>query len=214
VAIIYNPKVISEKELPKTWKEMGDPKYKGAFSMPPWISALLMGTLRYDRNEWLDIVKALGRNKGQVLTYDAGAQRVLLGDLKFIYGNADIYFDQKARDPNAPIAESFFQDLTTMRQVMYAVRVGAKHPNAAKLFALWATSPEAGEIFENEGYVENVVLGRGPVSQKILKVLKDRDIKPISWFDSPENVKKFHWFETPDGKQYARAIAQAQRAGK
>ncbi|MBI4529769.1 MAG: ABC transporter substrate-binding protein [Deltaproteobacteria bacterium] len=214
VALIYNPKLISEKDIPKTWKQMGDPKYKGSFSMPPWISALLMGTLKYGRDEWLEIVRALGRNKGQVLTYDAGAQRVLLGDLKFIYGNADIYFEQKSKDPNAPIGETFFQDLTSMRQVLYVVRKGAKHPNAAKLFALWATSAEANDIFEKHGYIENVVLGRGPVSQKIIKALKDKNIQVISWFDSAENVAKFRWFESPEGKEYARAIARAQKEGR
>jgi ABC-type Fe3+ transport system substrate-binding protein len=214
VALLYNPKLISEADLPKTWKQKGDPKYRGAFSMPPWISALLMGILKYDKNEWLEIVRALGRNKRQVFTYDAAAQRMLLGDLKFFYGNADIYFDQKLRDPNAPIDETFLEDLTTMRQVLYVVRKGTKHPNAAKLFALWATSAEANEIFERNAYIENLVLGKGPISQKISKVLKDRNIKVWSWFDSPETVAKFQWFETKEGKEYANAVARAQKDGK
>jgi ABC-type Fe3+ transport system substrate-binding protein len=214
VALLYNPKLISEAELPKTWKQKGDPKYRGAFSMPPWISALLMGILKYDKNEWLEIVRALGRNKRQVFTYDAAAQRMLLGDLKFFYGNADIYFDQKLRDPNAPIDETFLEDLTTMRQVLYVVRKGTKHPNAARLFALWATSPEANEIFERNAYIENLVLGKGPITQRISKVLKERNIKVWSWFDSPETVAKFQWFETKEGKEYANAIARAQKDGK
>lgn len=214
VALLYNTKIISEAELPKTWKQMGAPKYKGAFSMPPWISALLMGTLKYSRDEWLEIVKALGRNKGQVLTYDAGTQRMMLGDLKFLYANADGYFEAKAKDPSAPIGISFFEDLTTMRQVLYAVRKGARHPNAAKLFALWATTPEANEIFERNAYIENVVLGKGPISQQIMKALNARKIKALSWFDNAESVEKFDWFETKEGKEYANAIARAQREGK
>lgn len=214
VALLYNPKLIPEAELPKTWKQKGDPKYRGAFSMPPWISALLMGILKYDKNEWLEIVRALGRNKRQVLTYDAAAQRMLLGDLKFFYGNADIYFDQKLRDPSAPIEETFLEDLTTMRQVLYVTRKGAKHPNAAKLFSLWATSVEANEIFERHAYIENLVLNKGPISQKISKVLKDRNIKVWSWFDNPETVAKFQWFETKEGKEYANVVARAQKDGK
>lgn len=214
VALLYNPKLIAEADLPKTWKQKGDPKYRGAFSMPPWISALLMGILKYDKNEWLEIVRAMGRNKRQVFTYDAAAQRMLLGDLKFFYGNADIYFDQKLRDPSAPIEETFLEDLTTMRQVLYVVRKGAKHPNAAKLFALWATSAEANDIFERHAYIENLVLSKGPISQKIAKVLKDRNIKVWSWFDSPETVAKFRWFESKEGKEYANAVARAQKDGK
>jgi ABC-type Fe3+ transport system substrate-binding protein len=214
IALLYNPKLISEAELPKTWKQKADPKYRGAFSMPPWISALLMGVLKYDKNEWLEIVRGMGRSKRQVLTYDAAAQRMLLGDLKFFYGNADIYFDQKTSDPNAPIDEIFFEDLTTMRQVLYVVRKGAKNPNAAKLFALWATSAEANEIFEKHAYIENLVLERGPISRKIAKVLKDRNIKVLSWFDNAETVAKFAWFETNEGKEYAKSVARAQKDGK
>jgi ABC-type Fe3+ transport system substrate-binding protein len=94
------------------------------------------------------------------------------------------------------------------------VRKGTKHPNAAKLFALWATSAEANEIFERNAYVENLVLGKGPISQKIAKVLKDRNIKVWSWFDSPETVAKFQWFESSEGREYAKLVARAQKEGK
>lgn len=213
-ALLYNPKLISEANLPRTWKQMGDPKYRGAFSMPPWISALLMATLKYDRQEWLEIVKAIGRNKREVLTYDAGAQRMLLGDLKFLYGNADIYFEHKAKDPNAPIGETFFEDITTMRQVLYVLRKGAKNPNAARLFALWATGAEANAIFEKYAFTENLVLGRGPISRRIGATLEKKNIQIVSWFDSPQTVENFRWFATREGKEYAKAIARAQREGK
>jgi ABC-type Fe3+ transport system substrate-binding protein len=214
VALLYNPKVISERELPRAWKEMGDPRYRGAFSVPPWISAMLMGVLRYDKEEWLEVVRSMGRNKRQVLTYSAGVERMLLGDIKFLYGNADYYFEHKSKDPNAPIGETFFEDLTTVRQVLYVVRKGARHPNAARLFALWATGEEASPIFDKYAYTENLVLGKGSTTEKILKTFKERNIKPVSWFDSPKTLEKFRWFETKEGKEYARAIAKAQREGK
>jgi ABC-type Fe3+ transport system substrate-binding protein len=214
VAVLYNPKVISERELPKTWKQMGDPKYRGAFSVPPWISGALMGLLKYDKDEWLEVVKSWGRNKPQVLTYAAGVERMLLGDLKFLYGNADYYFDHKLKDPNAPIGETFFEDLTTVRQVLYVVRKGVRHPNAAKLFALWATSAEANRIFEKYAVVENLALRTGPITQEILKTFKQKDINPISWFDNPQTMEKFRWLETKEGKEYAKAIARAQREGR
>jgi ABC-type Fe3+ transport system substrate-binding protein len=214
VALFYNPKLVASSDLPKTWKQLGEPKYKGAFSMPPWTTITLMGLLKYDKNEWLEVVRTLGRNKREILTYDAGVQRVLLGDLKFTYGNADSYFEHKADDPKAPIGQTFFQDFTPIRQVSYAVRAKAKHPHAARLFALWSASAEANEIFEKHAYSENLVLGRGPVSRKVDQALKERGIKPVSWFDSRETLEKFRWLATNEGKEYARAVARAQREGK
>jgi ABC-type Fe3+ transport system substrate-binding protein len=214
VALFYNPKLVATRDLPNTWKQLGDPKYKGAFSMPPWTTITLMGLLKYEKNEWLEVVKALGRNKREILTYDAGVQRVLLGDLKFTYGNADAYFEHKAHDPKAPIGQTFFEDFTPMRQVSYVVRSKAKHPHAARLFALWSASAEANEIFEKHAFSENLVLGRGPVSRKVDQTLKERRIKPVSWFDTPQTLEKFRWLATSEGKEYARAMTRAQREGK
>lgn len=213
-ALLYNPKLISERDLPKTWKEMGDPKYRGAFSLPPWTTITLMGLIRYDREAWLEVVKSWGKSKPQILTYDAGTQRMMLGELKFLEGNDYYYFEQKAKDPNAPIGLAYFRDLTPMREVMYVVRKGARHPNAAKLFALWAGSAEANSIFEKHSYTQNTALGSGPVTQQILKRLKTLNIKPVSWFDNAQTLEKFLWLGTKEGQDYSRAIARAQREGK
>lgn len=213
-AILYNPKTISEAELPKTWKQMGDPKYKAAFSVPPFTSLSLMGLLKYEKDELLDIIRSWGRNKRDVLVYDAAAQRVMLGDLKFSYGNTDIYIEQKANDPGAPLEVSFFEDLTPRRNVMYLVRKGARRPNAAKLFALWVTGAEANAIIEKRNSIENLGLARGPVSSKIVKILERKNIKPASWFDSPKTAEKFLWLGTDEGRKYSQAIARAQREGK
>lgn len=118
---------------------MGNPKYARAFSGPPWISHALMGFLKYDKDEWLEIVKSWGKNKRDVLTYGAAVERMLLGDIKFLYANDDYYYEQKDKDPNAPIAIFFFEDLTPDSEVTYMVRKKARNPGAAKLFALWAT---------------------------------------------------------------------------
>ena len=68
----------------------------------------MFGMLKYDKNEWLDTVRSWGRNKGHMLAFAAGIERLLLGELSFLYANAYYYFEQKALDPNAPIGLSFF----------------------------------------------------------------------------------------------------------
>ena len=214
VGILYNPKLISERELPRTWKDMGNPKYREAFSLPPWTDVPQMGLLKYDKEELLDMVRSWSKNKRETLTYIAAAQRMLLGELKFLYGNTDLYFEHKGKDPNAPIGLTFFDDITTHAQVMYVLRKGAKHANAAKLFALWATGEEANPIFERYASVENLALGSGPVTKQILKTLNERNIKPVSWFDNAENLAKFRWLGTEEGKRFSRSLALALREGK
>lgn len=213
-ALIFNPKLISEREVPKTWKEIGNPKYREAFSVPPWLGVALTGVKKYDKDEWLEVVKSWGRNKRQVLTYRAGVERMVLGELKFLESNTYEYTRIKNDDPNAPVEIRFAEDFTPVRQTVYVVRKGTRHPNAARLFALWATSAEANRIFEKYALVDNLALGTGPLTQKTVERLKRQNVRPVSWFDNPENLEKFRWLGTQEGLKYQQALARAQREGK
>ena len=94
------------------------------------------------------------------------------------------------------------------------MRTGAKHPNAAKLFALWATTEEANRIFEKYSVIENLSLGTGPVTRKTQEKLRQANVKPVSWFDNQQSLDKFLWLGTEEGRKYSQAIARAQREGK
>jgi iron(III) transport system substrate-binding protein len=213
-ALLYNPKRISEKDLPKTRIEYGHAKYKGMYSLPPWITTAMFGILKYDKSEWLDTVRSWGRNKGHMLTFAAGIERLLLGELSFLYANAYYYFEQKALDPNAPIGLSFFQDITNLHRAMNVVLEGTRHPNAASLFTLWSTSEEASLLFQEHASHPNIYLGTGRISHGELSELQKRRIDPITWFDSPKNLSAFLWYETAEGKSYGQALDRAQREGK
>jgi iron(III) transport system substrate-binding protein len=213
-ALLYNPKRISEKDLPKTRVEYGHAKYKGMYSLPPWITTAMFGILKYDKNEWLDTVRSWGRNKGHMLAFAAGIERLLLGELSFLYANAYYYFEQKALDPNAPIGLSFFQDLTNLHRAMNVVLEGTRHPNAAMLFSLWSASEEASLLFQEYASHPNIYLGTGRISHGELTELQKRRIDHVTWFDNPKTLSAFLWYETAEGKNYAQALDRAQREGK
>jgi iron(III) transport system substrate-binding protein len=213
-ALLYNPKRISEKDLPRTRLEYGLPKYKGVYSLPPWITTAMFGVLKYDKNEWLNTVRSWGRNKGHMLTFAAGIERLLLGELSYLYANAYYYFEQKALDPNAPIGLSFFQDLTNLHRAMNVVLEGTRQPYAAQLFTLWSSSEEASLLFQEHASHPNIYLGTGSISTGELAELKKRRIDHVTWFDSPKTLSSFLWYETAEGKNYAQALDRAQREGK
>jgi iron(III) transport system substrate-binding protein len=213
-ALLYNPKRIAEKDLPKTRLEYGLPRYKGMYSLPPWITTAMFGVLKYDKDEWLETVRSWGRNKGHMLAFAAGIERLLLGELSFLYANAYYYFEQKALDPNAPIGLSFFRDLTNLHRAMNVVLEGTRHANAAQLFALWSMSEEASLLFQEYASHPNIYLGTGSISSGELAELKKRRIDHVTWFDSPNTLSSFLWYETAEGKSYAQALDRAQREGK
>jgi ABC-type Fe3+ transport system substrate-binding protein len=212
----YNSDLIAEKDLPKTRVEMGDPKYAGMYFMPPFITDAEYGILVYPKDKWLEVVRTWGKSKPTILAYEAGLQRMLLGEFKFAQSNDYYMFKYKSRDPKTPIGLAFFNDLTPLTYTWHVVRKGAKNPNTAKLFALWATSSEANRIFENLDYsaTGNLLLKTGPMSRQISQALDKENIKLVSWWDSKKNQDLLRWYATDEGRAYSRELSAAQTGRK
>lgn len=211
-AIIYNPKLISVKDLPKTHKELADPKFKGAFALPPWTSDADAAVLVYDKNEALEIVRGIGKNKAATEREEAAVNRMMLGEFKFVDANAHYYHQFKAKDPRAPIGLEFFQDYTTVNEAMYFIREGSRHPNAATLFVLWMLSKEGQQVFERAEKQPNLYLPSSEVAKEMLKMTSEKNVKLVSYVDNEESLKKLRWLgETKEGKEWAKAVGQAWR---
>jgi ABC-type Fe3+ transport system substrate-binding protein len=208
----YNTDLISEAELPQTIADLGNPKYKGAFSLSPFVTDAEFGTLVYPKDKWMEIVRTWGALNPAIMTYEAGVQRMLLGEFKFLPSNGEYVFEVKGKNPKAPIGVSFFKDLTANSYVFHMVRKNAKNPNAAKLFTLWTTTPEANRFFEVDYITSpNLVLGTGPISKQLNTLLKERNIKAVSWFDSKDSLEKLLWYyRTDEGKRYVAEMAKAR----
>ncbi|HEX5020660.1 MAG TPA: extracellular solute-binding protein [Candidatus Binatia bacterium] len=210
--INYNTDLISERELPPTHVEMGHSKYAGTYFMPPFITEAEYGVLVYPKDRWLEIVRSWGNSKPPILNYEAGLQRMFLGEFKFAPSNDYYMFKHKGRDPKTPVGLAFFKDFTPLTYAWHVARKGAKNPNAAKLFALWATSPEANRIFENLDYsaTGNLLLNTGPMSRQIKDALDKRNIKLISWWDNEKNADVLEWYASEEGRTYKKELSAAQ----
>jgi hypothetical protein len=191
---------------------MGDPKYSGAFFLPPFVTDSEYGVLVYPKNRWLEVVKSWGNSKPAILNYEAGLQRMFLGEFKFAPSNDYYVFKHKGRDPKTPIGLAFFKDITPLTYAWHVARKGAKNPNAAKLFALWGTSPEANRIFESLDYsaTGNLLLNSGPMSRQIKEALDKRNIKLISWWDSKKHQEILRWYASDEGRAYSKELSAAQ----
>lgn len=211
-AIIYNPKLISQADLPKTHKELGHPRFKGAFAIPPWTSDADAAILTYDKDEALEIVRGIGKNKAATEREEAAVNRMLLGEFKFVDANAHYYHQFKARDPRAPIGLEYFRDYTTVNEAMYFIREGARHPNAAILFVLWMLSKEGQQVFERAERQPNLYLPSSEVGKEMLKTFAEKKIRLVSYVDNEESLKKLRWLgETREGKDWSKAVGQAWR---
>lgn len=208
----YNTDLISEAEIPQTTVDLGNPKYKGMYPLSPFVTDAEFGLLVYPKDRWMEIVRSWGALNPPIMTYESGIQRMLIGEFKFLPSNGEYYFEIKRKNPKAPIGVAFFKDLTANSYVFHMVRKNAKHPNTAKLFALWTTTPEANRIFEEEYLASpNLVLGTGQIARQLNKLLQERNVKVVSWFDSKENLNKLlYYYETEEGRRYVDEMAKAR----
>jgi hypothetical protein len=209
-SLLYNTDLVkNESALPRTRREMADPKYKDKFGVIPFITNLQYGILLYEKNEWLRIVDGMGKNAANVLSNDPLFQRMLLGEFDFVANNTYYYYLARAKDPRAPVGQVFFNDYTPVRSLMYVVRKGTTAPAAATLFALWMTTPEAEAMWQPEAYFANFWLNATDLDKQIKQRVEQSQSKTLSFFDSPESVAVLKWYSTDEGRQYSDAIARA-----
>ncbi len=117
--LIYNTRLISQKNLPRTHRDLANPKYKGKFAQPPWTSHWEIAPAafdNFDKKQWLEVVRKAGKNTGAVLGESSAVQRVVLGEFAFALAQ-DRYVRQiLAKDPKAPISSRFFDDYNELNQ--------------------------------------------------------------------------------------------------
>ena len=209
-ALVYNPKLISEADLPRTHVDLANPKLKGKFLVAPWLDEWLLGCLVYkDRQEWLQTVDKIGKNALGVLHTTRAVQRLLLGDVAFTPGNVYNYYQSKDKDRQAPIGVRYWNDYTGVTRISFVVAQGARHPAAATLWNLWMTTPEAEAIWQPIGLYTNVSFGQSDYDKEVRAGLEKAKSPVMSFWDNAENRKVLEWLNSPAGQQYTKDIGRA-----
>jgi ABC-type Fe3+ transport system substrate-binding protein len=211
--ILYNPKLIAENDLPKVHADLAQSKYAGKFVQPPWTShwevapqAMSDGT----RDQFLQTVRAAGKNTGAVLGEIQGVERVVLGQYAFVLAQ-DTYLRQfLAKDAKAPLAGTYFRDYNELNAVYYSVRTRAAHPNAAALWALWMTTSEAEAIWQPVVYCY-VPYGNSTTDIAERNAVRGAKAPIVGYLDNDKTLSLLKWHQTPDGAKYLSSLAKAIR---
>ena len=140
--ILYAKGKVEEKDLPNTWMDLLDPKWRGKLIATDFLAPRLMGFLAL---EW-----------GPEKTEKWG--RTLIGDQKMIITNAPVQnflrsgerviavgnsVDQSFQFTAEGVATGFkLMELTPAGQFVSTVLKNSTHPNAAALLANWLASDD------------------------------------------------------------------------
>lgn len=154
IGIAYNTDKVSEADAPKGWKDLLDPKWRGAMSTKQATSGsqfVQWFELRnlYGEGFWKDFAKQ--RPKG----FDSRAQmydRLAKGDDK-VCAMAEWAGYQLAAEKGAPIKFVYPADGMPTATVGTGVVNKAPHPEAARLFVDWLMSPRGQAIYQNNPFL-------------------------------------------------------------
>ena len=151
MVIVYNKKLVSEAEAPKTWKALADPKWKDKIAYAAadksgssyTILATLLTVFGENDAGW-KVVEDIMKN-AKILP---SSSRVPKGVADGEYHAGLTYEDAAMRQVagGAPVGVIYPQDGTSIPPDGNALIKGAKHPIAAKMFLDYAVSKEVMDL--------------------------------------------------------------------
>ncbi|MBM4299542.1 MAG: extracellular solute-binding protein, partial [Deltaproteobacteria bacterium] len=186
ISILYNTDMVKPADLPKTWDDLLQPKWMGKIVMPDptrhtTTAQFLWNHEKFKKDKWLDYVKALAKQKPIFVDSLAPVTTAI------IKGEAPIgityvkYVKQYKGPVHYVLMDKYLADPNYV-----SVGTKAVHPNAARLYADYATSAEGQKHIAEDG---EFVFAPG-----VLPPIKDADkVQPnILLMDNPsrEEFKK------------------------
>lgn len=151
--IVYNTNLVKGDDVPKTWADCLDPKWKGQVAVMTRPRAYTALWSAWGKDESLKFHRALkanepvwsGGNTATATQIAAGEQPIGCGLGYHAVINA------KRRDPTAPLAFAMPETLPIQIGEGLALMSAAKSPNAAVLLAGFLASKEGGSHFHLQG---------------------------------------------------------------
>jgi iron(III) transport system substrate-binding protein len=173
----YNTNLLTKAQLPKTWDELADPKWKGKLALDiegyEWFAAMwkVLGDEKADK-----LMKGLAQN----VVLREGATHIMelmvAGEFPIsleAYGHRIVDF-QKQGAPVAAILP-LFEPVPVIPSYWGAIK-GSKNPNVAKLALHWLASPRGQEA--------QAKAGRIPIRKGIKHPV-------LEWIDANGGAKTF-----------------------
>jgi len=145
----YNTKLLKREDLPKSWEDLGDPKWKGKMMVPSYADVWAYLSKELGEEKVTQIVQKIAANNPTYGTYGQIETRLGAGEYPLT-----AYFHSSGvtqlKSKGAPV--EFINVVPIMvSSDLNAVVKGAPHPNTAILFAAFSVTPEGQEIWSKFG---------------------------------------------------------------
>ena len=167
----YNTNLVSAAEVPRSWEELLNPKWKGQLGMPTdprswWTIALAEGGWGVEKT--LDFVTKLKAQEPKMQKGPPQGHALLIaGDFK-IFTNNFIRHVILSRAKGAPVDWCRVNPIILSGPNIF-MPVNGPHPNAARLFLEWYLSPEGLRVHEQVTGFGSASAGSGSKLSEVIK---------------------------------------------
>jgi iron(III) transport system substrate-binding protein len=176
ISIYGRTDLVPPAEMPKTWDDLLDPRFKGKLVMtnPNFTSLQLAVVAMISKTRGWEYYEKLNKNNITVVQSNQQALNMVKSGERPIAAGADSQYATLARFQGHKIANTIPKDGTFVIPSSTSVVKGAAHPNAAKLFSEFSAGQEAESIWPKNGIYAartDVAAPSGNPSLKDIKAL-------------------------------------------
>ena len=185
--IAYNPKIVSEKDAPQTWKELLNPKWSGKeVTAHPGYSGIIMTHVVALVNLYgWDYFRDLAKNKLHIVQSANDPAGIVASGERPVGVNGAEYFYYKTQKQGNPIKIVYPKEGVPLVVSPAAIAKEARHPNAAKLFMDFLFAKESQQLLADK---EGLYTGHPDVTYPTDKP-KIKDLKILA-VDADELEKR------------------------
>ena len=198
MALSYNTKKLKAEDLPKSWEDVINPKYKGMVALDDPLragplSGLLAGTKEYwkDDARWTKYVKGLKALNVTLHKSTSAMFRLLIAGEYSIAMPSLLHDVVEEKEKNSPV-----DYVRSAAPIISAQQLGiygkAPHLNGAKLFAEWMIAPE-GQLAV--AAVGREVSRKGVKSKASIESAWDSKVKPIPLINNAYSEDPRKWLD-------------------
>src|SRR3990172_9491148 len=147
--IAYNPKIVADKDAPKTWKDLLNSKWSGKeVTAHPGYSGIIMTHVLALVNVYgWDYFRDLAKNKLHIVQSANDPAGIVASGERPVGVNGAEYFYYKTQKQGNPIKIIYPKEGVPLIVSPVAIAKDAPHPNAAKLFADFIFAKESQQLF-------------------------------------------------------------------
>ena len=203
VGIAYNTTVFQGDDIPTKFADFLDPKLKGHVATTPYASSFdrLATPAMWGTEKTLDFARKLSAQVGGLIRCNE-MDRIASGEFDAFGLTCSQNDALAAATKGAPVGFTLASDAPIVMPLYEAVPATAAHPNAAKLWINFMSSPEAQKILYEVSFADLDALPGSKTGEKI-KALEDKGVKFL--------IVDTDFYRHHDQAAMTKALAEVQK---